>query len=115
MFDRLKIKSTYHLQKRKVAKPHIVKVDLDFCPVELGVIHGEAVWLVVDQRDTVDESRSVHALSKFAGEQIDSHDAEDQPEDETHEQHIHNGGNSSYEGVHHDLMSKQEIRSVPEK
>lgn len=104
------------MQKRKVAKPHIVKVDLDFCPVELGVIHGEAVWLIVDQRDTVDESCSVHTLSKFASEQIDSHDTEDEPEDETHEEHIHNGGNRSYEGVHHYLMSsKQEIRSVPEK
>lgn len=93
------------MQKGKVAKPHIVEVDLHFRPVELCVIHSEALRLVVDDRDTVDEARSVHTLPELAGEQVDPHDAEDEPEDKTHEQHIHNGGDGSYESVHDHLMS----------
>lgn len=68
---------TYHLQEGKVAKSNVVKVDLDFCPEELSVIHGETVRLVVDHRDAVDEARFIHTLPKLASKQVDSHDAED--------------------------------------
>ena len=52
----------------------------------------------------MDEACSVHTLPELASEQVDPHDAEDEPEDETHEQHIHNGGDGSYKSVHHHLM-----------
>lgn len=113
MFDRFdkrqndEAERTHHLQKGQVAESHVVEVDLHFCPVELGVIHSEALWLVVDYRDAVDEACSVHALPEFAGKQVDPHDAEDEPEDKTHEQHIHNGGDGSYKSVHDHLVSNR--------
>lgn len=32
----------------------------------------------------------------FSSKQIDTHDAEDEPKDETHQQHIHDGGNGPH-------------------
>lgn len=93
------------MQEGKVTKPHVVEVDLHLRPVELGVVHSEALRLVVDYRDTVDEACSVHTLPKLASKQVDPHDAEDEPEDKTNEQHIHDGGDGSDEGVHDHLMS----------
>lgn len=100
------------MQKGKVAKSDVVKVDLNFGPVELGVIHGEAVWLVVDYRDAVDKACSVHTLAELASEQVDAHDAEYEPEDQTHQQHIHNGGDGANEGVHDHLMSNR-YKQIP--
>ena len=56
----------------------------------------------------MDEARSVHALAELAGEQVDSHDTEDEPEDETHEQHVHDGGNGSNKSVHDHLGSNRQ-------
>ena len=103
---------THHLQEGKIADSHIVKVDLHFCPVELGVVHGEAVRFVVDHRDAVDEARPVHAFPKFASKQVDPHDAEDEPEDQTHQQHVHDGGDGSDQGVHDHLTGRRKV--VPE-
>lgn len=94
------------MQERQVAESHIVEVDLNFGPVELGVVHGEAVRPVVDHCGAVDEARPVDALAKLAGKQIDAHDAEYEPEDETHQQHVHDGRDGSDEGVHHHLAAR---------
>lgn len=57
----------------------------------------------------MDETRSVHTLSKLAGKQVDSHDAEDKPEDQADEQHIHDGRDGSYKSIDDHLMRiKQE-------
>lgn len=40
-------------------------------------------------------------------EQLDAHDGKDEPEDETHQQHVHNGGDGSHQGVHHNLRGRQ--------
>lgn len=52
------------------------------------------------------EAGSVHALSKLARKQVDSHDAEDEPKDEAHEQHIHDGGDGSDQSVHDHLVRR---------
>lgn len=39
----------------------------------------------------------------FATEEIDAHDGKDEPEDETHKEHIDDGRNGSHQGVHHNL------------
>lgn len=91
------------MQKGKVAKSHVVKVDLHFGPVELGVIHREALRLVVDDGGTVNEARPVHAFPKLSSKQVDPHDAEDEPEDEADQQHVHDGGDGPNESVHHHL------------
>ncbi len=61
-------RDTHHLQKWEVSKAHIVKVDFHFGPVELGVIHGLAVTLVVDQGNTVNVSCPVDTLPEFPSE-----------------------------------------------
>lgn len=39
----------------------------------------------------------------FATEEIDTHDGKNEPEDETHEEHIDDGRDGSHQGVHHNL------------
>ena len=91
------------MQQRQVSQPHVVEVDLHLGPVELGVVQSVALRLVVDHRGVVQEAGAVHAFSELAGEQVDAHDAEDEPEDEAHQQHVHDGRDGSQQSVHHHL------------
>lgn len=43
----------------------------------------------------------------FATEEIDTHDGEDEPEDEAHEEHIDDGRDGSHQGVYHNLRYRQ--------
>lgn len=43
----------------------------------------------------MDVAGLVDALSKFSGKEIDTHDAEDKPEDQTYQQHVHDGGDGT--------------------
>ena len=43
-------------------------------------------------------------LVKFAGEHLDAHDGEDEPEDETDEKHVEDGRDRLSQGVDHDLQ-----------
>ena len=65
--------------------------------------------LVVDLRD-VEPLRggSVDAVVELASKQVDTHDAEDEPEDEADKQHIHDGGDGSQKGIHHHLRGPGE-------
>ena len=95
---------SHHLQQRQVSGPHVVKVDLDLGPVvERGVVECLALGLVVDEGGLVDVAGAVDAAAELAGEQVDAHDAEDEPEDETDQQHVHDGGNRPDQSVHHHL------------
>jgi hypothetical protein len=42
-------------------------------------------------------------LVVFSGEELDAHDGEDEPEDETDKQHVEDGGDGLHQGVHHHL------------
>ena len=55
----------------------------------------------------MDESSSVYTLPKLSSKQVDPHDAEDEPEDETYQQHVHDGGDGPNEGVHNHLQAKK--------
>ena len=95
------------MQKGQVACPHIVKVDLDILPPDLCVVvidEGEALGLVVDH--FVGEHllrRLVETVVILSGEEVDPHDTENQPKDEAHQQHIHNGGDGSHQRVDYHL------------
>lgn len=92
------------MQQSEVSCPHVVEVDLDFGPVvQRGVVERLALGLVVDEAGVVDVSGAVDAAAELPGEQVDTHDAEDQPEDETDQQHVHDGGNRPDQSVHHHL------------
>ena len=98
---------THHLQQGQVACAHIVKVDLDILPPDLCVVvidEGKALGLVVDH--FVGEHllrRLVEAVVILSGEEVDPHDTENQPKDEAHQQHIHNGGDGSHQRVDYHL------------
>lgn len=81
----LNLQDTHHLQKREVAKSHVVEVNFYFGPVELGVIHGLAISLVVDQAYIVDVSCPVDTFPEFPSKKIDAHDAKYEPEDQAHQ------------------------------
>ena len=48
----------------------------------------------------------VDALVELAPEELDAHDGEDEPKDETDQQHVDDGGDGVHQGVHHDLNAK---------
>lgn len=43
----------------------------------------------------MDVACPVDTLSKFPSKEIDTHDAEDKPEDQTYQQHVHDGGDGT--------------------
>jgi hypothetical protein len=45
----------------------------------------------------------IHTLKELATKELNTHDGEDEPEDETHEEHIEDGGDSIHECVHNYL------------
>lgn len=108
---------THHLQEGEVTQTHVVIVDLDVEPADLSRVHQAlALRLVVDLRD-VEPLRGggVDAVVELAGKQVDAHDAEDEPENEADEQHVHDGGDGSQEGIHHHLGAGEGViaRSPP--
>lgn len=86
---------TYDLQKREVAQPYIVKVNLHPGPVELSVVHCQTFWFIVHSWGVMDVACPVDTLPKFPSKEIDTHDAEDQPEDQTYQQYVHDGGDGT--------------------
>ena len=77
---------SHHLQQSQVSGANVVEVDFDFGPVEeRSVVERVALRLVVDEGGLVDVPRPVHAAAELPCEQVDAHDAEDEPEDEADE------------------------------
>lgn len=97
--------ATHHLKEGEIAQTHVVVVDLDVHPADLACVHEAlTVGLVVDHRDVKPlRGGCVDAVVELSSKQVDPHDAEDQPEDEADEEHVHDGGDGSQEGVHHHL------------
>lgn len=96
------------MQQSQVSGADVVKVDLDFGPVVLrGVVGGLALGLVVDEGGLVDVAGAVDAAAELSGKQVDAHDAEDEPEDEADQQHVHDGGDGADQSVHHHLNTKR--------
>jgi len=95
---------THHLQQSQVPGPDVVEVDLDVLPAAAVVGQVQAVRLVVDDVDGEDLVRGgVDAVIVLPREQVDAHDAEDEPEDEADQQHVHDGGDGAQQSVHHHL------------
>ncbi|CAG5933509.1 unnamed protein product [Menidia menidia] len=65
----------------------------------------EALALVVNDADGEDLVRGgVHAVIVLPSKQVDAHDAEDEPEDEADQQHVHDGGDGPQQCVHYNLV-----------
>ena len=88
-----------HLKQRQVGVYYIVKVDSRVLPC---VVFGDAFVHVgnefVGHFGVIVENAFVEA----AGEQLNAHDAEYEPEDEADEQHIENGWYGAEESVQYD-------------
>ena len=92
------------MQQSQIAGPYIVKVDLDILPVGAVVDQIQAVGPVVHDLDGEHlVCGGVDAVEVLPCEQVDAHDAEDEPENEAHQQHIHDGGDGPQQRVHHHL------------
>lgn len=98
------------MKKGQVPCSDIVKVDLDILPSDLRAVALHellTVRFIVDNIDFEPDFRSlIKAVVVFPRKQVNSHDAENQPEDETHQQHIHDGGDGAHQGIHHHLRWK---------
>jgi len=82
----------------------VVEVDFGRFPGVVEVCVGEAVVLVVDKVDADQLSSHVDARLEPTAEQVDSHDAEDQPEHEADDKHVEDGRNCLDQSVHHHLQ-----------
>ena len=81
----------YNLEECKVAVWNVVEVDLGVDP---GVVHVTQRDAIVTRRNDVvmdDVLLRIDALLEPSHEQVHSHDAEDEPEDEADEQHVEDG------------------------
>lgn len=116
-FTELKTKNiTYYLKKGQVSCPNIVKVDLHVLPSDLCIVPLHELFtfsFIVDIFYFKSDFRSlIKAVVVLSRKQVNSHDAENQPEDETHQQHIHDGGDGAHQGIHHHLHWKGRLLSV---
>lgn len=103
---------TDHLQQRQVAHPHVVEVNLCVLPADFSEVllnQNQTLGFVVDFFVVkILLGRLIKTVIKLPCKQIDAHDAEDQPEDQTHEQHVKDGRDGSNERVHHHLTTEGE-------
>lgn len=109
----LKDNNTCHLKKCQISCPNVVKVDLhvlpsDFCIVPLHELF--TLSFIVDIFNFKSDFRSlIKAIVVLSRKEVNAHDAENQPEDETHQQHIHDGGDGAHQGIHHHLRWKGKV------
>ena len=93
----------YHLKESEVGGEDVIEVDLGRLPGVVEVRVGETVVLVVDEVDVDQLAGHVDARLEPAAEQVDAHDAEDEPEHEADDEHVEDGRNRLDQSVHHHL------------
>ena len=71
--------------------------------VDPGVVFLEALRFVVDLGDGKSLPEVVDTLVELPPEKLDAHDGEDEPEDQTHQEHVENGRDGIHQGIHHNL------------
>lgn len=105
------------MQQSQIADPNVVEVDFDVLPAGAVIDQIHAFALVVDDVDGEDlVGGGVDAVVVLACEQVDAHDAENEPEDEADQQHVHDGGDGPQQCVHHNLgrvKHRQESSALP--
>jgi len=92
------------LKKWEVGNETVVEVDFRREPGE--VVERRQHFAFVLGRDDVETdqlARLIPAAAEPAAEQVDAHDAEDEPEDKADEQHVEDGWNGLDQRVHYHL------------
>ena len=102
-----KCMGTDHLEEGEVSIEDVVEVDLRVVPGVVEVV--ERLALVARRDDVVRDGEAVRidAVLEPAAEQVDSHDAEDEPEDQADQQHVEDGRDRLDQRVHHHLHRRQ--------
>lgn len=107
---------SHHLQESQVTSAHIVKVDFDVLPAHFSVVltdQFQALRFVVDHIGKEVFFRCfVEAVVVLARKQVDTHDTENQPKDEANQQHIHNGGDGTHQGVDYHLEQSRRNKAI---
>lgn len=97
----------HHLQESQISRTHVVKVDLYILPSdfrEVGINECQTLCFVVDLiRKEVLFCCLIKTVVILSSKKVHTHDAEDEPENQTNQQHIHDGGNGTHQGVDHNL------------
>ena len=97
------------MEECQVRGEHVVEVDLRVDP---RVVRLVALRHVVDDRIVEHLVVVVDALEVSPAEQIDAHDTEDEPEDETDDEHVQDGWYRLDQRVHHNLTSNNSQRQT---
>ena len=71
--------------------------------VDPGVVFLEALRFVVDLSDGKPLPEVVDTLVELPPEKLDAHDGEDEPEDQTHQEHVENGRDGMLQAIHPNL------------
>lgn len=87
----------------------VVKIDIRIYP---PIFQPVAIWFVLHNADWQPFAITVDAFVKSSSEELDSHDAEDEPEHHAHQQYIANPGNCKQQRIHHNLCRKSQIEAV---
>ena len=95
---------TYNLEECHEAIQGIVEVDLRVDP---AVALGGALSLVRHNGDGQPVAQRVHALIEPPAEELDAHDAEDEPEHQAHQQYIANARDGEQQRIHDDLSKRK--------
>ena len=103
--------NVHHLKERQVSDEAVVEVDFGCEPrVVVERRQNNAVVLRTDDVEAHCLAKLVDAAAESAAEQVDAHDAEDEPEDETDEQHVEDGWDRLDQRVHYDLHARKSRR-----
>ena len=97
---------TYDLEKSQVCVTYMVKGDLGVDP---GKVFGSTLPLVGNLRDVETNIVIVDTFVELPTEELDAHDGEDEPEDETHEEHVEDGGDGVHQSIDNNLKLIYEL------
>ena len=102
---------THHLKESQISIDDVIEIDPRIFPGEILAQTIQLVGHVLRQIDPIVRSH-VDTFVEFPTEELNAHDREDQPEDETHEQNIEDGRNGADQCIDNDL-ERVSSRSVP--
>lgn len=92
---------SYNLKQGQIAVWNIVEVDLRIDP---GIVQRLAIVPAGDDIEADELFVEIDALLEPPHEQVDPHDAEYQPEDETYKKHVEDGRYCLNQSIYHDLF-----------
>ena len=91
------------MEEGEVSEEDIVEVDLGVCPGVVEVLQTETDGFVGHQAGVDELTVDIDTAGKPSTEQVDAHDAEDEPEDKADQKDVEDGWDCLDQCVHHHL------------